>query len=248
MSSHDGGSDGIFDARVAPFYDATLGVQGTAEVVDAIVDVLVDLADGGRVLELAVGTGRIALPLAARGVEVHGIELSKAMVRELRNKPRGDALPVVIGDMATTTVPGAFSLVYLVFNTIGNLLTQAEQVACFRNAARHLQPGGRFVIELFVPELHRLPRGERFVPFDVGDGHMGVDEYDIVDQRLTSHHVWVHGDRATTFDTPMRYAFPAELDLMAQLAGMHLVERWGDWHGAPFTAQSTSHVSVWERP
>ncbi len=239
-------ADGLFDERVAPFYDATLGDQGSTEVIESIVGFLAGQVDVGRALEFAVGTGRIALPLAARGVDVHGIELSNAMVAQMRQKPGGDALPVVVGDMCTTHLPGAFSLVYLVFNTIGNLLTQAEQVACFRNAARHLVPGGRFVVEVFVPELQRLPRGERFVPFAIDDGHVGIDEYDVVNQRLTSRHVWVNGGRATTFNTPMRYAFPAEFDLMAELAGMKLVERWGDWHRNAFTAVSTSHVSVWE--
>lgn len=239
--------DGLFDSQVAPRYDATLGDKGTPEVIEPVVQFLVDEARGGRALEFAVGTGRIALPLATRQVEVHGIELSRAMVHELRRKAGGDVLPVVIGDMATARVQGAFSLVYLVFNTIANLLTQAEQVECFRNAARHLAIGGRFVIEVFVPQLNRLPRGERFVPFDIADGHVGIDEYDVVHQRLTSHHIWVDGDRATTFDTPHRYAFPAEYDLMAQLAGMRLVARWGDWHRTPFTADSLAHVSVWER-
>lgn len=239
--------DGLFDSRVAPLYDATLGTHGTPEVVESIVEFLALEASEGRVLEFAIGTGRVALPLAERGIEVHGIELSRAMVRELRRKPGGDDVPIVIGDMATARVEGQFSLVYLVFNTIGNLLTQSEQVECFRNASRHLAIGGRFVIETFLPELHRLPRGERFVPFEVADGHFGIDEYDVVHQRLTSRHIWVYGDRATTFDTPMRYAFPAEYDLMAQLAGMRLVARWGDWHRNPFTSESSSHVSVWER-
>ena len=243
----DHATDGLFDALVAPRYDATLGAQGTAEMIEPIVDFLVDQARGGRVLEFAVGTGRIALPLAARGVEVHGIDLSRAMLVELRRKAGGEALPVVVGDMATTQVPSSFSLVYLVYNTIANLLTQAEQVECFRNAARHLLPGGRFVIEVFVPELNRLPRGERYVPFGVSQNHFGIDEYDVVNQRLTSRHIWVDGDRAVKFDTPMRYAFPGEYDLMAQLAGMRLVERWGDWHRTQFTGESTAHVSVGEQ-
>ena len=243
----DHATDGLFDALVAPRYDATLGAQGTAEMIEPILDFLVDQARGGRVLEFAVGTGRIALPRAARGVEVHGIELSRAMLMELRRKAGGEALPVVVGDMATTQVPSSFSLVYLVYNTIANLLTQAEQVECFRNAARHLVPGGRFVIEVFVPELNRLPRGERYVPFDVSRNHFGIDEYDVANQRLTSRHIWVDGDRAVTFDTPMRYALPGEYDLMAQLAGMRLVERWGGWHRTQFTGESTAHVSVWEQ-
>ena len=237
-------------------YDATSADMFAADVLDPTVDFLAALASGGPVLEFAVGTGRVALPLAARGVEVHGLELSRAMVAQLRSKPGGAELPVTIGDMATAQAPtasgGRFALVYLVFNTISNLLTQDEQVACFANAAAHLRPGGHFVIEVFVPQLRRLPPGETLVPGDVstspdGTTHVCIDEYDLVGQGVVSHHVWVRGGRAETFDSPHRYALTGEYDLMARLAGLTLVERWADWHRQPFDSDSESHVSVWRK-
>ena len=240
-------SDNIWDERVAAAYDATSAEMFADEVLGPTVDVLADLAARGPALEFAIGTGRVGLALAARGVEVHGIELSKPMVDRLRAKPGGDALPVTIGDMATTRVDGEFALVYLVFNTITNLLTQDTQVACFRNASAHLAAGGRFLIEVFVPSLQRLPQGETFLPFDVTPGHIGIDEFDVVNQRLVSHHYWVRNGRAETFDSPHRYAWPAEYDLMARLAGMTLRHRWSDWTRAPFTSTSTAHISVWEK-
>jgi SAM-dependent methyltransferase len=240
-------TDGIFDARVAPFYDHTSPEMFADDVLTPTVDFLAGLAGNGRALEFAIGTGRVALPLLARGVEVHGIELSRAMIEQLRAKPDAEQIPVTIGDMATMRVDGSFRLVYLVYNTIANLLTQAEQVACFRNAASHLEPGGTFVIEVFVPSLQRLLTGERFVPFDVSPSHLGFDEYDVANQRLVSHHYWIARGRATTFETPQRYGWPAEYDLMAQLAGMTLAERWSTWHRDPFTSESTSHVSVWTK-
>lgn len=238
-------TDGIFDARAAAVYDASSASMFDDAVLGPTVEFLVGFARGGRALEFAVGTGRVALPLRARGVDVWGIELSRAMVGQMVAKPGGDAVPVVVGDMATTRVESTFSLVYLVFNTITNLLSQDEQVACFRNAAAHLAPGGHFVVEVFVPDLRRLPMGETIVPFDVSPTHLGFDEYDVANQRLVSHHYWIGSRRTETFHTPHRYAFPAEYDLMARLAGMTLVERWADWHRTPFTSESRSHVSVW---
>lgn len=241
-------SDGIFDERVAPLYDAAAPEMFDPAVLGPTVDLLAELAGDGRALEFAIGTGRVALPLRARGVEVHGIELSTAMVAQMRAKPGGGDIPVTIGDMATTRVEGTFRLVYLVYNTIGNLLTQDEQVECFRNAAAHLEPGGHFLIELWVPSLRRLLTGERYVPFDVSPGHLGIDEYDVANQRVVSHHWWITGNRATTFDTPQRYVWPAELDLMARIAGLTPSHRWASWAKDPFTSESTSHVSVWAKP
>jgi SAM-dependent methyltransferase len=218
-------------------------------VLEPAVEFLFALAGTGRALELGIGTGRVALPLAQRGVAVHGIDLSEEMIARLRAKPGADAIGVTIGDFATARVDGTFSLAYVVFNTIGNLTTQDAQVACFRNVADHLQAGGCFAIELGVPELRRLPPGERFVPFDVSERHLGFDEYDVADQRAVSHHY--HRSSDGTFEQsslPFRYAWPAELDLMARLAGMTLRERWAGWTREPFTNESTSHVSVWQKP
>ena len=239
--------DGAFDEEVAEYYDRLYAHQFAPRVVAPIVDFLADLAGGGRALELAAGTGRIGLPLARRGVPVHGIELSRAMVARLKAKPGGDEVDVTIGDMADTRVPGSFSLAYLVANTIGNLTTQDEQVACFRNVAAHLAPGGCFVVEMIVPDLQRLPPGERTRTFQFSEDHVGIDEYDLAHQLLTSHHWTLQGDRWTRFSAPFRYAWPAELDLMAQLAGMRLRERWGGWEREPFTGDSRKHVSVWEK-
>jgi SAM-dependent methyltransferase len=238
-----------FGESVAEHYDETSDAMFAPEAVDPVVSFLARLADSGPVLELAIGTGRIALPLAARGLEVHGIELSDAMVARLRAKPGGDALPVTIGDMTLATAgrPGAFRLVYLVFNTIMNVTSQAGQVDVFRNAARHLAPGGRFVIETMVPDLRRLPPGERYVVFDVSDDHLGIDEYDVLNQGLVSHHVQAFGARLERSSGPFRYVWPAELDLMARLAGMDLTERWAGWNEEPFTSESRSHVSVWRK-
>ena len=205
------------------------------------------LAGDGDALELGIGTGRIALPLAERGVRVHGIDLSEAMVARLQAKPGAEQIGVTVGDFASTTVDGAFSVAYLVANTIMNLTTQEEQVACFRNAAAHLEPGGCFVIEVVVPGLRRLPPGERLQLFDVTPTHLGFDEYDVARQGLVSHHYWITGDNVEVFSPPFRYVWPAELDLMARLAGMTLRERWGGWQREPFTSESTMHVSVWEK-
>ena len=241
-------ADGYFDERVAARYDDSEAETFEAEAIDPVVEVLVELAGSGRALELGIGTGRIALPLARRGVSVHGIDLSKAMVARLRAKRDGEDIGVTIGDFATTTVDGSFSLAYLVFNTIMNLTTQAAQVACFRNAAAHLEPGGCFVIEVTIPDLRRLPPGETFHVFNASENHWGMDEYDVATQGLTSHHFEIVDGTVERLSIPFRYAWPSELDLMAQLAGMRLRSRWGGWKREPFTSESTKHVSVWEKP
>jgi SAM-dependent methyltransferase len=239
-------SSDLWDAETAEHYDESSAFMFDPQVLDPAVDFLAELAGDGPALELAVGTGRVAIPLADRGVAVSGIELSQPMVEQLHRK-RSD-IPVVVGDMATTAVPGEFSLVYVVWNSIGNLRTQAEQVACFRNAARHLVPGGRFVIELGVPGIRRFPPGQVAVPFHVGEHHSGFDTYDMTTQQGTSHHYRRHPDGSVTYATSnFRYIWPAECDLMAQLAGMELERRVADWHGGPFTNDSESHVSVWRR-
>jgi SAM-dependent methyltransferase len=240
--------DGYFDERVAARYDESDPEMFDPAVVDPVVDFLADLAGSGRALELGIGTGRIALPLAQRGVPVHGIELSKAMVARLRTKPGGEEIGVTIGDFATTTVDGTFSVAYLVFNTIMNLTTQAAQVACFRNVAAQLEPGGCFVIEVGVPDLQRLPPGETVRAFHVGTTSWGFDEYDVAAQGLTSHHFEVADGRGERLSIPFRYVWPSELDLMAELAGMRLRERWSGWKREPFTSDSRTHVSVWEKP
>jgi len=239
--------DGYFGERVAARYDDDAEIFDPA-VVDPVVDLLVELAGNGRALELGIGTGRIALPLAQRGVPVHGIELSKAMAARLRAKPGGEDIGVTIGDFATTTVNGPFSVAYLVFNTIMNLTTQDGQVACFRNVAAHLEPGGCFVIEVGVPGLQRLPPGETIHAFHVSESRWGLDEYDVARQGLTSHHFRIVDGRLERLSIPFRYAWPSELDLMAQLAGMRLRDRWGGWKREPFTSDSRKHVSVWEKP
>jgi SAM-dependent methyltransferase len=234
-----------FAARVADRYDETSSEMFAPDLVEPAVDVLAGLANGGAALELGIGTGRIALPLVRRGVEVHGLDLSPDMVAKLREKPGGAEIPVTIGDMAAARVAGTFSLVYVVWNSMMNLRTQEAQVACFRNAAAHLSPQGRFVVELMLPELQRLRPGETVIPFDVSQEHLGFDEYDVARQGLTSHHYYPERGEYEAF--PGRYIWPAELDLMAQLAGMSLLERWGGWRGEPFTSKSRSHVSVYER-
>jgi SAM-dependent methyltransferase len=241
--------DGYFDERVAARYDdddaATLFDPA---VLEPIIDFLAELAGRGHALELGIGTGRVALPLAQRGVQVDGIDLSEAMVSRLRAKPGGKDIGVTIGDFATTSVGGSFSLAYLVFNTILNLTTQEAQVACFRNVAAHLEPGGCFVVEVMIPELQRLPPGETFRVFSASENYWGIDEYDVATQGLTSHHLEIVDGRLERVSMPFRYAWPSELDLMAQLAGMRLRERWGGWKREPFTSDSRDHVSVWEKP
>jgi SAM-dependent methyltransferase len=237
-----------FGERVAAKFDERYAYQSDPTVLEPIVAFLAELARDGAALELGIGTGRIALPLARRGVRVHGIDLSEAMVARLRAKPGAEQMEVTIGDFATTTVDGTFSVVYLVANTIMNLTTQDEQVACFENAAAHLEPGGCFVIEVIVPGLQRLPPGETFQPFDVSPTHLGFDEYDVARQACISHHYWVEDGAVEVLSPPFRYVWPSELDLMARLAGMTLRERWSDWTREPFTSDSTKHVSVWEKP
>jgi SAM-dependent methyltransferase len=233
-----------FDDDVAAHYDDSSGPQFEPDVLARTVDVLVELAGDGAALELAVGTGRVALPLAARGVPVSGIELSAPMVERLRAKDPEHVVDVTIGDMTTTRVDGSFRLVYLVFNTIGNVTTQDQQLACFTNAAAHLEPGGCFVIEVGVPDLRRLPPGEDARVFSHAPGYVGYDRYtDFVAQQAMSHHFTRDGGEMRT---PFRYVWPSELDLMARLAGMSLHDRWSDWDRSPFTAESTSHVSVWQ--
>jgi SAM-dependent methyltransferase len=241
------GEDGYFDERIAARYDESSADMFDPAVVDPLVDFLAELAGTGRALEFGIGTGRIALPLAERGVQVQGIELSRAMAAKLQEKPGGDELVVTIGDFATTSVDGSFALVYLVFNTIMNLTTQEAQVACFRNAAAHLEGEGCFVIEVMIPELRRLPAGETHRIFSAREDHWGIDEYNVATQGLTSHHLEIVDGRLERFTAPYRYVWPAELDLMAELAGMRLRERWGGWKREPFTSESRTHVSVWEK-
>jgi len=240
--------DGYFPERVAATYDDSSEGMFDPALIDTVADVLAGLAGGGGALELGIGTGRIALPLARRGVPVHGIDLSRAMVARLRAKPGGDAIGVTIGDFATTRVDGTFSLAYLVFNTINNLTTQEAQVACFGNAAAHLEPGGCFVIEVGVPELRRLPPGQNVVPFHVSPTRWAFDIYDTATQAMSSNYVTIDGGRGEYRSIPFRYVWPAELDLMARLAGMRLRDRWEGWAREPFTSESRQHVSVWEKP
>ncbi len=239
----------VWDVDTAQSYDTPGAGMFAPEALGPTVDRLAELAGNGRALEFAIGTGRVAIPLAERGVPVAGIELSRPMVEQLRTKANEAAIPVVVGDMATNRAPGDFSLVYLVYNTISNLLTQAEQVACFRNAASHLGPGGRFVIELEVPDLRKLPPGQQAVVWHYETGYIGLDTYDVLHQQLVSHHFrFDEGKRAELFRSAHRYIWPAELDLMAQLAGFELEARHADWSGSEFTAESRSHVSVYRLP
>jgi SAM-dependent methyltransferase len=238
-----------FDQRIAAGYDAASTDMFDPAVVGPAVRFLADLAGDGAALELGIGTGRIALPLRERGVRVCGIDLSPPMVERLRAKPGADDIDVTIGDFTTTTVGGTFRLAYLVYNTITNLTTQDAQVECFRNVAAHLEPGGCFVIEVGVPDLQRLPPGETVRAFAVSPTYVGFDEFtDMTAQISYSHHYWVVGDKLEIFSAPYRYVWPSELDLMARLAGMALRERWSNWNREPFTGDSTTHVSVWEKP
>ena len=236
-----------FDEWIAQHYDTLWPEVLEPDVLDSAVDLLADLADGGAALEFGVGTGRLAIPLNQRGVRVHGIELSPAMAAALRAKPGGQHVEMTIGDFATTNVGATFRLVYLVRNTITNLTTQDEQVECFRNAAAHLQTGGTFVIENYIPALQRLPPGETSVVFVSTPTHIGVEEYDIAKQVAVSRHHWVVDGQLRTFSSPHRYLWPSELDLMARLAGLTLRDRWAGWNREPFTSESRSHVSVWQK-
>jgi hypothetical protein len=236
----------FFGEHVAEHFDRRYAHLEGPAIVDPMVDFISVFARGGAALELGVGTGRIALPLSARGVRVHGIDLSDAMISRLRAKPGGEKVAVTLGDIATTSVEGSFSVAYIVANTIMNLTTQDEQVACFKNVAAHLEPEGHFVMEVLVPRLQRLPPGETYQPFAVTSSHLGFDEYDIVQQRVISHHYWIDGDQVQVNSPPFRYVWPSELDLMARIAGMALRERWSGWKREPFTAESDKHVSVWQ--
>lgn len=243
-------SSEVWDEETAANYDADAAAHFAPEVLGPTVDLLERLAQDGPALEFAIGTGRVGIPLAARGVPVTGIELSKPMVAQLRRKAPEEQIPVIVGDMATAVAPGSgtFSLVYLVWNSISNLRTQAEQVQCFRNAAHHLRPGGRFVIDLWVPPIQRLLPGEEAVPMSIDEGHLVFDTYDLVTQECTSHHYRRDDDGRVRYGSGhFRYIWPAECDLMAQLAGLRLESRSASWNGDPFLATSDSHVSVWRK-
>jgi SAM-dependent methyltransferase len=239
--------ENTFDERIATSYEAKWPELHEPEAIDPVVSFLAELAGTGAALELGIGTGRIALPLRQRGIRVHGIELSRAMVEELQTRPGADDIDVTIGDFATTKVDGTFRLAYLVRNTITNLTTQDEQVACFRNVASHLEPGGCFVIEVYIPELQRLPPGETIHAFTVTPTHLGFEEYDVATQIAFSHHYWIVDGRIETFSAPYRYVWPSELDLMARLAGLTLRQRWSNWNRELFTSDSRQHVSVWAK-
>ncbi len=240
-------SSDLWDAETAERYDDSSAFMFAPDVLDPAVAFLAELAGDGPALELAIGTGRVAIPLAERGVSVTGVELSQPMVDQLHRKMSD--LPVVVGDMAASTMPGEFALVYLVWNGIGNLRTRVEQVACFRNAARHLSPGGRFVIELWIPGIRRFPPGQDAVPFHIGERHVGFDTYDMATQQGTSHHYSRHTDGTVSYGASnFRYIWPAECDLMARLAGLDLEQRFGDWERRPFTSDSENHISVWRKP
>jgi SAM-dependent methyltransferase len=242
-------SSDLWDADTARRYDDLSSPMFSSEILDPTVDFLAELAGDGQALELAIGTGRVAVPLSGRGVQVTGIELSEPMVEQLRLKASATEIPVTVGDMATARVVGVFSLVYLVFNTLGNLRTQDEQVACFRNAARHLAPGGHFVIELWVPGIRRFPPGQTAVPFEVTERHTGFDTYDMTTQQGTSHHYSREPDGTYRYSTStFRYVWPAECDLMAQLAGLEPAGRWADWSRSEFTSESASHISAYRLP
>jgi SAM-dependent methyltransferase len=240
-------ADTRFDEWIASRYERLWPELYDPAVLDPAVDLLADLAGSGAVLEFGIGTGRVALPLSQRGVRVHGIELSPAMTAELRRSGRGRDVGVTIGDFATTNVGQTFTLVYLLRNTITNLTTQAEQVDAFRNAAAHLQPGGCFLIENYIPGLQRLPPGETTRVFIATPDHVGFEEYDLAAQIAVSHHHWVIDGELKTFASAHRYLWPSELDLMARLAGMTLRARWSDWHQAPFTSDSQGHISLWTK-
>jgi SAM-dependent methyltransferase len=236
-----------FVGPVAEAYDATSADMYEPALIEAAVTFLAEAAAGGRALELGIGTGRIALPLAQRGIEVHGIDISADMIEQLRRKPGADAIGTTIGDFAETFVGGEFALVYVVYNSICNLLEQSEWVETFKNAARHLRAGGRFVLELFVPDLRRFPPGAAAIPVDFTPRHVGFDTLDTANQRGVSHHFFINDRKVEHFDGEFRYAWPAELDLMARIAGMTLVARWADWDRSPFTSESRKHISVWQR-
>jgi SAM-dependent methyltransferase len=237
-----------FTGPIAETYDADSPEMFVPELLAVTVEFLAAQARGGPALEFAIGTGRVALPLSERGVPVHGIDISADMIDQLRHKPGAQAIATTIGDFAVTSVGESFSLVYVVYNSISNLLEQSEWVQAFRNAARHLQPAGRFVMELWVPDLRRLPPGATAIPFDISPHHLGFDTLDLATQRCVSHHFFFRGNgRTDRFEFTGRFAWPAELDLMAEIAGLALVERWADWDCTPFTSESPKHISVWQK-
>jgi SAM-dependent methyltransferase len=237
-------SEETYGERIAHLYDEWYGNYEAATV-----EALVELAGGGRVLELGIGTGRIALPLQEEGVEVHGIDASKAMLARLQVKPGGERIPTTIGNFADVDIEGEFSLIFVLFNTFFALLTQDEQVRCFANVARHLSKDGKFVMETFVPDMTRFDSGQSVRAIDVGlDGvKMDVSELDFMNQRIKSQHVVISQDAVTLYPVKLRFAWPSELDLMAQLAGLRLEDRWSNWERAPFTSESTKHISVYTR-
>lgn len=236
-----------FAGEVAKTYDSDLEDWFDPAVVDPAVDFLWSFAGAGPVLELGIGTGRIALPLSARGVQVHGIELSPDMVAELTRKSGSENVAITVGNFADTRVEGRFTLAYLVFNTIMNLTSQADQVRCFMNVAHHLEPDGVFVIEVAVPCLQQLSFGQTLIAYHVSSSKLDFDEYDVATQGQISHHFRMHGGTLTDYSLPFRYVWPSELDLMARLAGLTLLGRWGDWDRRPFTSVSVKHVSVWRK-
>ncbi len=238
----------IFTGPAAEGYDRGSREMYEPGLLAATADFLAAMARGGRALEFGIGTGRVALPLSERGIAVHGIDISADMLAQLHHKQGAEDIVTTVGDFATTIVPGEFSLVYVVWNAIGLLLEQQEQVEAFRNAARHLRPTGRFVVELWVPDLRRFPPGAVAIPFALSPGHVGFDTLDTATQRGVSHHYVIGAGAAGRHDSPFRYAWPAELDLMAEIAGMSLCERWADWDRSPFTSDSSKHISVWQRP
>lgn len=240
--------DAHLDPIVAAAYDEGGSREQQPGFIAAVVDVLAELAGAGAAVEFAIGTGRIAVPLSACGVEVHGMDISQPMLDQLDAKRGAESIRATVGDMTSTVLGDDFAVAYLVYNTIMNLRTQDAQVECFANAARHLRPGGRFVVECILPELRRLSPGETIRPFDVSDRHLGFEEYvDLVNQISISHHYHIDGDRVRTNSPAFRYVWPSELDLMARLAGMKLEHRWQDWERTPFTGESTRHVSVWRK-
>jgi SAM-dependent methyltransferase len=237
-----------FSGKTAKDYDEGVAFNFAPEILEPTIRRLAELANGGDCLEFAIGTGRVALPLHARGLRVDGIEFSPDMIAELRKKPGGNTLDVRQGDMTTTEMNRTYALVFLVFNTIMNLTTQAAQVQCFRIASKHLGKGGKFVVEVMVPALRLYPPGAIAVPFNVSSGHLGFDTYETAEQKLTSHHVTIAPDGTSHYSSiPFRYVWPSELDLMAELAGMKLLTRHADWIKTPFDDTSRQHVSVWEK-
>jgi Methyltransferase domain len=237
-----------FAGRIAEDYDRDLPTSFSPEILDPAVNKLAELADGGPCLEFAIGTGRVALPLRAKGLVVDGIEYSPDMVKQLRKKPGGKDITVEIGDMSAVEMGRQYQLVFLVFNTIMNLTSQKQQVQCFQNASKHLLSGGKFVVEVMVPDLRRFPPGAIAVPCDVSEHHLCFDTYAIAEQKLWSHHVTTGKDGVVIKHVdPFRYVWPAELDLMAELAGMRFASRHEDWKGTAFANDSRQHVSVWQK-